>query len=56
DLAELADDPQARARSLFTTMDDGRTPCIRSPLRFSRTPIGGYRRPPALDEHPDASF
>ena len=56
DLAELASDPHARARSLFTTMDDGRTPCIRSPLRFSRTPIRGYRRPPALDEHPDAEF
>ena len=56
DLDELARDPHVRERSLFTTMDDGRTPCIRSPLRFSRTPIRNYRRPPGLDEHPDAEF
>ncbi len=55
-LGELADDPQLRARDLFTTMDDGRTPCLRSPIVLSRTPIDHYRRPPALGEHPDATW
>jgi len=55
-LAELADDPQVQARDLFTTMDDGHTPCLRSPIRLSRTPITDYRRPPALGEHPDATW
>lgn len=56
DLGELHDDPQQRARGLFTTMDDGRTPCLRSPIQLSRTPIASYRRPPALGEHPDADW
>lgn len=56
DLGELNDDPQQRARGLFTTMDDGRTPCLRSPIQLSRTPISSYRRPPALGEHPDADW
>ncbi|HEY0133481.1 MAG TPA: CoA transferase [Nannocystis sp.] len=56
DLGELADDPQLRARDLFTTMDDGHTPCLRSPIVLSRTPISSYRRPPALGEHPDATW
>ena len=54
DLGELADDPQQRARGLFTTMDDGETPCLRSPIGLSRTPIRDYRRPPALGEHDGA--
>lgn len=56
DLGDLADDPQLRARDLFTTMDDGHTPCLRSPIVLSRTPIDIYRRPPALGEHPDATW
>lgn len=56
DLAELADDPQQRARGLFTTMDDGATPCLKSPLGLSRTPIRSYRRPPDLGEHADAGW
>ena len=56
DLAELAADPQVQSRELFTTMDDGRTPCLRSPINLSRTPIDSYRRPPALDEHPGATW
>ncbi len=56
DLGELAQDPQVQARDLFTTMDDGRTPCLRSPIVLSRTPITEYRRPPALGEHPDADW
>lgn len=56
DLGEVADDPQVRARGLFTTMDDGRTPCIKSPIELSRTPVRGYRRPPALGEHPEATW
>jgi crotonobetainyl-CoA:carnitine CoA-transferase CaiB-like acyl-CoA transferase len=56
DLGELADDPQQRARGLFTTMDDGETPCIKSPIGLSRTPIRSYRRPPELGEHNDATW
>ncbi|HBS08724.1 MAG TPA: carnitine dehydratase [Microbacterium sp.] len=32
---------------------EGGTDQIRSPLRFTRTPICGYERPPRLDEHGD---
>ncbi len=56
DLGELAGDPQQRARGLFTTMDDGRTPCLKSPIGLSRTPVRSYRRPPALGEHGDATW
>ncbi len=56
DLGDLARDPQVAARGLFTTMSDGTTPCIRSPLRFSRTPIETYRAPPSLDADGDARF
>lgn len=55
-LGELARDPQVQARDLFTAMDDARTPCLRSPIQLSRTPIASYRRPPALGEHPDAEW
>ena len=34
---------------------EGGTDQIRSPLRFTRTPICGYERPPRLDEHGDES-
>ncbi len=56
DLSDVAADPQVRHRELFTTMDDGTTPCLRSPMRFSRTPIDTYRTPPDLDADPDAGF
>lgn len=56
DLAEVRADPQVRARDLMTVMDDGRTPCLRSPLVLSRTPIDRYRPPPRLGEHPDATW
>jgi crotonobetainyl-CoA:carnitine CoA-transferase CaiB-like acyl-CoA transferase len=56
DLGELADDPQLQARGLFTTMDDGATPCIKSPIGLLRTPVREYRRPPELGEHPDATW
>lgn len=45
-LKEVSEDPQVIHRKLFTTMSDGITPCIASPLRFSRTPISVYSRPP----------
>ena len=56
DLADLAADPHVRARGLFTTMSDGTTPCLASPLRLSRTPITRYQTPPALDQHAGATF
>ncbi len=56
DLADVAADPQVRHRDLFTVMDDGQTPCLRSPMRFSRTPIQRYASPPGLGEHADADF
>ena len=37
-------------------MDDGETPCIKSPIGLSRTPIRSYRRPPELGEHNDATW
>lgn len=56
DLGELAGDPQLQARGLFTTMDDGRTPCLKSPIGLSRTPVRSYRRPPDLGEHEGATW
>lgn len=55
-LKELSNDPQLKARDLFTTMNDGKTPCIRSPLRFSRTPIRDYKTPPSLGENSKDRF
>lgn len=52
----LARDPQVLARNVFNKMDDGKTPNIQSPIRFSRTPITQYRRPPKLDEDRGADF
>lgn len=45
---DLLKDPHQQARSLFTTMDDGKTPCLRSPLILSRTPITSYKPPTKL--------
>ncbi|MDB5039044.1 MAG: Crotonobetainyl-CoA:carnitine CoA-transferase CaiB [Bacteriovoracaceae bacterium] len=55
-LKEMADNPQVIFNKLFQTMDDGKTPNIKSPLDFSRTGIKKYRRPPKLNEHEDADF
>jgi crotonobetainyl-CoA:carnitine CoA-transferase CaiB-like acyl-CoA transferase len=55
-LDDLAREPQVVHRDLLTTMSDEATPCLRSPIRLSRTPITSYRAPPALDAHPDARF
>jgi len=55
-LSELSKDPQVLARDLFTRMNDNSTPCIRSPLVLSRTPIKEYRTPPALNQNPSADF
>ncbi len=52
-LAEIESHPQTKARDLFTTMNDGKTPCIRNPIRLSRTPITEYRRPPGLNQNAD---
>jgi crotonobetainyl-CoA:carnitine CoA-transferase CaiB-like acyl-CoA transferase len=56
DLGDLREDPHVEARGLFTVMDDGTTPCLRSPIRLSRTPIERYARPPRLGEHDGESF
>jgi crotonobetainyl-CoA:carnitine CoA-transferase CaiB-like acyl-CoA transferase len=57
DLADVKGEPQTLARDLMTTMSDGQTPCLRSPIRLSRTPIDCYEPPPALGEAGrDASF
>lgn len=56
DLAEVQADPQVQARGLFTTMDDGRTPCLKNPIGLSRTPLGRYAPPPRLGEHAGATW
>lgn len=56
DLAEVAADPQVEHRRLFTTMDDGHTPCIKNPIVLSRTPLDRYTPPPRLGEHNDATW
>lgn len=52
-IAEVFDDPQARHRELALTLAHSRgvdVPSLRSPLRFSRTPVT-HRAPPMLGEH-----
>lgn len=56
DLKELGEAEQTGSADLLTTMSDQVTPCIRSPLKFSRTPIEDYRRPPKLGEHSKEIF
>ncbi len=56
DLAEVQRDPQVQARDLLTTMDDGRTPCLRSPIVLSRTPIDHYAPPPRLGADAGATW
>ncbi len=45
DLKDLSQDPHVVAEDLFTKMSDGKTPCIRSPLKFSRSKITNYKPP-----------
>ena len=52
-IAEVFDDPQARHRELALALEHSRgveVPGLRSPLRFSRTPVT-HRAPPMLGEH-----
>ncbi|MES9829662.1 MAG: CoA transferase [Candidatus Thiodiazotropha sp.] len=56
DLGDLYDHPYTKESGLFLTLDDGRTPAVRNPIRFSRTPLDRYESPPELNEHPDAEF
>ncbi|MES9818100.1 MAG: CoA transferase [Candidatus Thiodiazotropha sp.] len=56
DLGDLYDHPYTKESGLFLTLDDGRTPAVRNPIRFSRTPLDRYESPPELNEHPDAKF
>lgn len=43
-MSEVAKDPQQKFKKLFMKMSDGKTPTLRSPMGFSRTPIRRYRR------------
>ncbi|MES9920882.1 MAG: CoA transferase [Candidatus Thiodiazotropha sp.] len=56
DLGDLYDHPYTKESGLSLTLDDGRTPAVRNPIRFSRTPLDRYESPPELNEHPDAKF
>lgn len=44
-MADIARDPQQKFKKLFTKMSDEKTPCLRSPINFSRTPIKKYQIP-----------
>jgi crotonobetainyl-CoA:carnitine CoA-transferase CaiB-like acyl-CoA transferase len=53
DMAQAFDDPQCRHREIALTLPHKRgveVPSVRSPLRFSRTPVE-HRAPPMLGEH-----
>ncbi|OQW49074.1 MAG: hypothetical protein A4S09_12675 [Proteobacteria bacterium SG_bin7] len=41
--ADLARDPQQKFKGLFMKMSDGKIPCLKSPMSFSRTPIKKYK-------------
>lgn len=45
DLNDLSRDPHILAEDIFTKMSDGKTPCIRNPLKFSRSKITAYKVP-----------
>jgi crotonobetainyl-CoA:carnitine CoA-transferase CaiB-like acyl-CoA transferase len=56
DFRQVFDDPHAKARGVLveSTHASGKTiPLIRSPMRFSDTPIDEYRAPPQLGQHTD---
>ncbi len=40
---DLAKDPQLKFKKLFMKMSDKKTPCLKSPMNFSRTPIKKYQ-------------
>lgn len=44
-LQDLAQDPHVIEEKLFMKMSDGKTPCLRSPLKFSRSKITDYKPP-----------
>jgi len=45
DLQDLSKDPHIVAENLFMKMSDEKTPCVRSPLKFSRSKITTYKAP-----------
>ena len=53
---DLFDDPHIAARGMLVAVDqpEGRPVIqVNTPMRFSSTPVGIYRRPPKLGEHTD---
>jgi crotonobetainyl-CoA:carnitine CoA-transferase CaiB-like acyl-CoA transferase len=55
-LKEVFDDPQVRARGMRVELPHaaaGKVPVIRSPMRFSGTPIEHKMGPPVLGQHTD---
>ncbi len=54
DLAQVFDNPQARARGLEVTARHsaaGEIPLVANPIKFSETPVRYRRAPPVLGEH-----
>ncbi|MGW0043321.1 CaiB/BaiF CoA transferase family protein [Rhodococcus sp. NPDC003348] len=50
-IPEVFANPQVVHRGMLRRADDDSVDLIRNPIRFSRTPLDRYRRPPALGEH-----
>ncbi len=55
-LDEVEAHAQTKAREIFRTLDDAKTPTISSPLRFSRTPIGKYSVVKSPEKIADATW
>lgn len=55
-LSEVKDLPYAKEVGLFRWMDDKKTPTVKNPLKFSRTPLVNYKPPPQLNEDSDFTF
>ena len=56
---DLFDDPHVAAREMLVSVDqtEGRpVVLVNTPLRFTATPVGIYRRPPRKGEHNDEIF
>ena len=54
DMGQVFDDPQVRHRHMAASAcaaDGTSVPLVANPIKFSETPIGSYRAPPALGEH-----
>ncbi|MEM9620602.1 MAG: CoA transferase [Pseudomonadota bacterium] len=53
--ADIFADPHVQARNMITPLelpgDNGEVAIVGSPIKFTATPAGFYRRPPKLDEH-----